>query len=269
MLYGSKFNLAKGNMMPLVQALISTLIFSSISTCSAADSLNLMIHKGEDFSFECCDNVNRLTKFFIIHRRHGYNHSASKGHPFINKKISVTNSGTCKVDVKEAGSEDNGLWKCDVFFYDKNCKSVSVTHRYISVSLSEPQEQESHSTLYWSSRDTGIAVFFFAVVMLCCACGVVANGQNNNTLNIASQGNRNVVLHSGTGNAFDNIDSESNSHKVTAPIAADIQDNNGMDRDSMEDIIRTTKGTQIIRIRKAILKKTPLKTQKMLMVIAV
>jgi len=241
MLYGSKFNLAKGNMMPLVRALASVLILFSISTCSAADSRNLMIHKGKDFSFDCCKNPNKLTTSFIIHRPNGDNYSASEGHPFVNKKVTANVSETCKVDIKEARSEDNGLWKCDVFVYDKNYKSVSVTQRYINVSLSEPQEQENNSTLYWNSQNTGQLLFVLAVVILCCVCCVFSNGQNNNAPNNASQRLRNVVLHfKGTGNALNNNDSESNSHEVTNPIAVDIPDSNGVEGNPSEDIIQTT-----------------------------
>jgi len=240
MLYGSKFNLAKGNMMPLVQALISTLILSFISSCSAADPLHLMIHKGEAFNFDCCDNPYRLTKFFIIHHPNGDNHSASEGHPFENKKVKATISKTCKVDIKEARLDDNGLWKCDVFVYDKNRKSISVTQRYINVSLSESQEQKSNSTQYWTSRNTflsGLVLVFFS---LCCACGYLVKGQNNNTPNNnTSYGHMNVMLpFPGTGNLLDNNDSESNSHEVNTPIAEDIQDNAGAEGNPNEDIIQ-------------------------------
>jgi len=207
--------------MPLVQALSSMLILSSISSCSAADSLNLVVHKGENFSFDCCENPDRVIKTFIIHPPNEDKiYSAFEDQPFINKKVTAIMSETCEVNIKEAGLEDNGLWKCDVFIHDENSKSTSISHRYINVTISEPQEQESDRTLVIVLSIFGVGVFIVAVACYIC---IPCHGQNNK----GSHNNSHEDTAPGAGNALNNNGGEGNSHELTDIVTGNNQGNNG------------------------------------------
>jgi len=237
-MYGSKFNVAKGNMLPLVQALASMLILSSISTCSAADSLNLIIHKGENFSFDCCENPDRVTKSFIIHPPNEDKiYSAFEDQPFVNKKVTAIISETCEVNIKEAGLEDNGLWKCDVFIQDENSKSTSISHRYINVTLSAPQEQESDRTLVIVLSIFGVGVFIVAVACYVC---IPCHGQNNNGLD----NNPQEGTAPDTGNVLNNTDREGNSQEDTAAATGNNQGNIGPGTSSPSTAIQITESAE-------------------------
>jgi len=237
MMYGSKFNVAKGNMLPLVQALATMFILSSISTCSAADSLNLIIHKGKDFSFDCCENPERLIKSFIVEIPNGGIYYAVKGHPFVNKKATATISETCEVNIKEAELKDNGLWKCDVFIHDESSKSISISHRYINVTVSEPQEQQSDRTLVIVLSIFGVGLF---IVVVACYVFIPCNGQNNNGLD----NNSHEDTAPGTGNALNNTGGEGNSHEDTAAATVTNQSNIGPGTNSPSTAIPITESAQ-------------------------
>jgi len=203
--------------MPLVQALSSMLILSSISSGSAADSLNLVVHKGENFSFDCSEDPDRVIKTFIIHPPNEDKiYSAFDDQPFINKKVTAIMSETCEVNIKEAGLEDNGLWKCDVFIHDENSKSTSISHRYINVTMSEPQEQESHRTLVIVLSIFGVGIFIVAVACYVC---IPCHSQNNNGSHNNSHEDTTPALVEEEKDQDDNVAGPvCEFHKMSAPI---------------------------------------------------
>jgi len=179
----------------VVRVLPSMIMLSSILAASAADSLNITIHKGEDFTFNCCEKINKFVFAVSVRLPNGEIYTASKEHTFENKKVLATVSDKCEVKIKKANLEDNGIWKCYVSGHDGNLKGSYTINRNINITLLEPHEQ-GDSTLVTILSLFGI-IALFLIFAVCYACNPkgrkaitiqdLENNQDNNSAEIDSQ----------------------------------------------------------------------------------
>jgi len=142
-----------------IQALIGLFILLSISSFFAEDIRNITAHEGVAFSFNCCMKASNAIKSYIIYHPSRKIYPIFKGAVYENGRIMASVSDKCGVSITNATLEDNGIWKCDLFFHDDNRNSSSVVQRSINVVLSEPLKEERISTLQ---------IVFALIAGICC-----------------------------------------------------------------------------------------------------
>ena len=180
MLYEPTLYIASGNIKVTVKTLFWVVTLSSMLSFCTADSINLTIHQGCDFIFNCCAETNNSIKSFVVEHPNGKPYLVVTGRPFENERISASISDNCEVKVKEAYHEDNGIWNCTVFVHDENSNSSFALKRKINVASSEPEDRNGVPDWAPFLLIFGIFCFVLCVVVACANKNSCRGNQNNN-----------------------------------------------------------------------------------------